>query len=191
MDTKSVGVSDEFAAREARKRGDVDFLLRILVNGDRIGRLAAAQDLGSLRSTRAVEPLLRCIRASDELLQVSALKALGKIRDRSVAAEVFEVAASDESLGVRATAAETLARLGDQRAADLLAAILMGGAGKRHARSYRRWAAKLLAELYGAGAIQHLEVAKEQAGPLERWQLGLTVRRLRSSHAWARWRLGQ
>jgi hypothetical protein len=73
----------------------------------------------------------------------------------------------------------------------LLAAILVGEPDERHARSYRRWAAKLLAELFGAEAIQHLEAAKRQAGFLERWQLGLTVRRLRSSHLWTRWRFGQ
>jgi HEAT repeat protein len=118
--------SDETAAREARNRGDVETLLRILVNGDRIGRLAAAQDLGELKSKRAVQPLLRFTQASDELLQVSALKALAKIGDGAAAPEVFALASSDEPLGVRATAAETLARIGDDRAIGLLAAIAAG-----------------------------------------------------------------
>jgi HEAT repeat protein len=166
------------AAREARKRGDVDALLHILAGTDRIGRLAAAQDLGELRDTRAVVPLVRCLQASDELLQVSALKALARIGDRSVLQDVFDVATGDEPLGVRATASETLGRLGDERAAGLLGAILAGKPNP-YPRSYRRWAAKLLIDLYGAEAIPHLEAARAKGGLLERWRVKRAISALR------------
>jgi HEAT repeat protein len=181
MGAKSVGTNDHLAAREARSSGDVEALLQILAHGDRIGRLTAARGLGSLQSTKAVRPLIRCIRANDELLQVSALKALAQIGDQGAVADVFEVATWDESLGVRATAAETLARLGDDRAPELLGSILVGEQDELHSRSYRRWAVKLLVESVGARAIPHLEAAKERAGPLERLQLRLAITALKRS----------
>ncbi len=166
------------AAREARERGDVDFLLSLLTDTHRLGRLAAAQDLGELRSKRAVGPLVRCLQAADEGLQVSALKALAKIGDRSVVPEVFEVATGEDSFGVRATAAETLGRLDDRRAASVLGAML-GERDSPYPRSYRKWATKLLVELGGTEAIPHLEAARSGAGLLGRWRLRRAVNALR------------
>jgi HEAT repeat protein len=166
------------AAYEARQRDDVDFLLRLLASGDQLGRSAAAQSLGDLRSERAVEPLVRCLQATDEGLRVSALKALAKIGDTSVVPQVFEIATGEDSFGVRATAAETLGRLGDRRAASVLGAMFRESDSPSPG-SYRKWAVKLLVELGGTEAIPDLEAARTGVGPLGRWRLRRAITALR------------
>jgi HEAT repeat protein len=166
------------AAFEARERGDVDFLLRLLADVDPLGRSAAAQNLGDLGTKRAVEPLVRCLQATHEGLRISALKALAKIGDTSVVPEVLEIATGDDSFGVRATAAETLGRLGDRRAASVLGAMF-GESDIPSPGSFRKWAARLLLELGGTEAIPDLEVAISSAGLLGRWRLRRTINALR------------
>lgn len=164
-------------AREARERGDVDLLLELLSSTDRIARLAAAQDLGALRSERAVKPLVRCLQANDELLQVSALKALAKIGDNSATPDVYLAATEGSSAGIRATAAETLAALGDRRAVSIVAAML-NEPNNPYPRSHRNWAGKLLVELRGTEALAELRTALSEASFSRRWHLRRVVRRL-------------
>jgi HEAT repeat protein len=180
MDAEGSRLDDHpgLAAREARKRGDVDSLLDLLAHTDRIARIAAAQDLGALKSTRAVGPLVRCLQANDELLQVSALKALANIGDRSVVQDVFDLATGNEPPGVRATAAETLGRLGDRRAIAVLSTILSESTNP-YPRSYRKRAAKLLLEFRGTEALPTLEAATAGAGPMTRLRLKRIIKILK------------
>lgn len=164
-------------ARAARERGDVDRLLDLLSSTDRIARLAAAQDLGALRSARAVKPLVRCLQANDELLQVSALKALAKIGDNSSIPDVYLAAIEGASAGVRATAAETLAALGDRRAVRIVAAML-NEPNNPYPRSHRKWAGKLLVELRGTEALSELRTSLSQASFSRRWEIRRVVRQL-------------
>jgi HEAT repeat protein len=166
------------AAREARERDDVDYLLRLLTDADPLGRSAAAQNLGDLRSERAVAPLVRCLQAVDSGLQVSALNALAKIGDKSAVPEIYEVATGEESFGVRAAAAEALVRLGDRRAVNVLGAMLREP-DNPHPRSSLKWATKLLVELGGAEAIPDLEAAKLGTGLVGKWRLRSAVAALR------------
>jgi HEAT repeat protein len=160
------------------EEADIDPLLIRLADTDRRTRIVALYDLGETRSVRAVLPLIRCLQASDEIMQCGALKALAKFGDTSVVPEVFEVATGGETVGVRATAIETLAALGDRRAVGLLGA-LMREASSPH--SYRKWATKLLVELDGTEAIPDLRASIEPAGALERWRLRRAIAALRRS----------
>jgi HEAT repeat protein len=143
-----------------------------------MGRISAAHGLGDVGDARAVVPLVRCLQANDQLLRVSALKALAKIGEASAASAVFDVASSDDSFGVRVTAAETLARLGDPRSVALLGSLLLEEKGQ-YSRSFPKWAAKLLVELDGFEAIPQLEAVRRQSRPLTRLRLRRAIRTLR------------
>jgi HEAT repeat protein len=173
-------VSRDYGVAEAEAREDVDALVGQLANTDRFTRLGAAQALGRLGRREAVRPLLRCLQAGDELLQVSALKALANIGDDGVSDPVFEVATTNDSFGVRATAAETLARLGDQRAVPLIVAPLLDGATP-YPRSYRKWATSLLVEIHATDAIPDLERARLTSGPLGRRRINAAIRSLKAT----------
>jgi len=167
------------AARDARKRGDIDFLLGLLTDTDWLARSAAAQNLGELRDPRAVTALTRCLQAADGGLRISALKALAKIGDGRVIPEVFETAFGDELFGVRATAAETLARLGDRRGIALLTRMLTDPTEKCP-QSYFNWGTRLLVDLKGVEAIPDLEDAALSAGFRRTLRIRRTIRALRS-----------
>jgi hypothetical protein len=79
------------------------------------------------------------------------LKALAKLGHAEVADAVHEVAITDESFGVRATAAETLSHLGDPRGFPLLFDQLWA-ADNPWPHSYR-WLAKLTVELDAANTV--------------------------------------
>jgi HEAT repeat protein len=164
---------------EAEGRGDIGALVDLLSDTNRITRLGAAQALGRLESREAVRPLLRCLQAADELVRLSALKALAKIGDSGVSDAVFEVATTDDSFGVRTTAAETLARLGDPRAFPLIVAPLLDGTAP-HRRGYGKWATRLLVELDATEAIPDLERASLAVGPVTRRRINAAIRSLRT-----------
>ena len=110
------------------------------------------------------------------------MKALASIGDPAAIDAVFEVAVSDESFGVRATAAETLVRLGDPRAVDVLGSMLLEAEG-RYATSYPKWAAKQLVEIGDPRAIPMLDQAARRARPLTRARLRRAMRRLKGADA--------
>jgi HEAT repeat protein len=164
--------------RNARDRGDVQELINHLRDTDRFSRLGAAQALGSLGDQSAVLPLLRCLHAHDELLQVSALKALAAIGDAGAIPDVFATATGDASFGVRSTAAETLARLGDERGVPLLTAMVLA-TDNPYPASYLRWLLKLLVQLRAFEAISALRTIEKNAGFVGRLRLRLGIRTLR------------
>jgi HEAT repeat protein len=142
-------------------------------------RLAAAQALGDSGNRSAVPSLLPCLRARDELMQVSALKALAALGDPAATAAVAEIAAGAEPFGVRATAAETLAALGDQRAPAILAELLVDPANP-YPRSYAKWASRLLIQLRAVETIPALRAAQQRTGWRIRRRLERTIRTLES-----------
>jgi HEAT repeat protein len=151
----------------------------MLIGTDLYGRRSAALALGDIRSTEAVAPLIRCLVARDEALRNAALKALAEIGDDAAVDAVFEVAVSDESFGVRGTAAQTLMRLKDPRAVDILGSMLLEADG-RYARSYPKWAAKQLVEIGDPRAIPMLDNAARSARGLTKLRLRRAMRRLKS-----------
>ena len=91
--------------------------------------------------------------------------------------EVHELAARDESFGVRTTAAETLSRLGDPRGIRLLLAMLWER-DNPWPQSYRKYLAKVLVEMRATEAVPELSAAKSGARPLARWRLSQAIRAL-------------
>jgi hypothetical protein len=80
---------------------------------------------------------------------------------------------------VRATAIETLASLGDRRAAALLGKLVREEAFST--RFNTKWATTLLVELGGTEAIPDLEASVKSAGALRRWRLRRAITALRKS----------
>jgi HEAT repeat protein len=118
-------------AGAARRRGDIDALLDLLVGTDRNERISAAYNLGEIKATEAVGPLVRCLRAHDWVVRSSAVTALAKIGDRQAIPDILEVGAEDESIDVRVAAMTALISLGDETVADLILAALAAVAARR------------------------------------------------------------
>src|SRR5450432_2860254 len=122
-------------ACDAHSRGDLQVLMATLNGTDLMGRVAAANYLGELEVRDAVPPLVRCLEASDALLRMAVLKALGRIGDISVADDVLRVGLDDPDFLVRCAAAEALVALSDRRAASVLCALL--DADAKHPQRFR------------------------------------------------------
>ena len=110
----------------ARKQGDIDFLIGSLTDTDQHVRWVAANELGELRATSAVDDLLRWAEdASDDTFRAACVVALGKIGDVR-AIDALHGIASDSStwFGVRTQAMAALGVLGDRRAVPMLVAVV-------------------------------------------------------------------
>lgn len=99
------------ASTEARVRGDLSELLRLLADTDRVTRLGAAQELGKLGDPAGVAPLIRTLQANDDLLRNSAIKALARIAQPEVIPALLETATTDPAWSVRVCAIDALATL--------------------------------------------------------------------------------
>lgn len=162
-------------------------------------RVSAAFALGDLGDPAAVGPLLRCLRANDDLLRNASVKALATIGDRSAVSPLIEVATADEASGVRITAIDALASLGEPRGIQMLVELaldpspLLSGVSrtfKSHvssryqprlaARRIRAWALKRLRELHAVEALGRLEASRPPRSPLLRLRFIRTLRVLRT-----------
>jgi len=83
----------------------------------------AAEALGKIGDTRAVEPLSKALSDESENIRKSAAKVLGKIGDTR-AVEPLSKALSDESESIRASAAKALGDIGDAQAVEPLIQLL-------------------------------------------------------------------
>jgi len=188
MTSSKRGPSPGYLARQARKRGDIDYLVELLSNTEWLARVSAAQELGKLGDPAAVPALMRCLNVSDPILKLSALKALGRIGDPRAAPDVFAIAEdSNEALYARSVAAEIALRLGERGGLLVIASLLSERPKPRtsrrdlpspHARKLRRWALGLIREFDGVEAIPSLERAMSYAGPLGRYQISRLIRNL-------------
>ena len=188
-----------YLARQARKRGDTGYLIGMLTDTEWLARASAAQELGKLGDSAGVEPLLRLLRADDDLLRTSVVKALAKIGDRSAVPALLDVATTDASSSVRHTAIDALASLGDPRGIEMLAQLAVDpsrldeGADRTFKlsvtdnsqvpidnRRLRVWALKRLRELHAVEAAPLLESSRPPRSLLLRLQFRRTLRALRS-----------
>jgi hypothetical protein len=192
-------------AGDARERGDLATLLDLLADTDQLTRCGAAQQLGKLGDPAAVPDLIRALGAADDGLRVSAIKSLAMIADPAALTPLVEVARSDAASGVRVTAADALATLGDLRGIDMLIALaldpepemivtsdrnfrlaegsrffahFMSGTEAEIAHT-RRWALKRLRELHAADAVTRLNAAPRPRSLRTRFALSRTLRALR------------
>ena len=188
-----------YLAREARKRGDTSYLIGMLTDTEWLARASAAQELGKLGDSAGVAPLVCCLRADDDLLRTSVVKALAKIGDRSAVPALFDVATTDPASSVRHAAIDALASIGDPRGIEMLAQLAVDpsrldeGADRTFkvsvtdsshvtisSRRLRSWAFKRLRELHAVEAAPLLERSRPPRSLLLRLQLRRTLRALRS-----------
>lgn len=87
-------------------------------------RSSAALHLGKIDSADVVPALIEILDDPSSDVRMSALKSLGRTGDERAVARVAEAALSDPALGPSNYAIETLAKLGDPRAAPLLLSLL-------------------------------------------------------------------
>jgi HEAT repeat protein len=185
--------------RTAEERGDVTVLCELLAATKPITRVSAAFALGDLGDAAAVGPLLRCLQANDDLVRNAALTALGKIGDHSAVPTLIEVAKTDEASGVRTTAIDALATLGEPRGIEMLTdlatdpAPLLASATRTFrtpvtnrrqvridARRVRGWALKRLRELHAVEALDRLEASPRPRSLRLRFRYMQTLRALRA-----------
>jgi len=109
-------------------------------------RANAAEALGRLRDTRAVEPLIAALEDRDRNVQTAAAISLGQIGDVQ-AVEPLSGALQHGSAGVRLAAASSLAELGDDRALDPLTRCAADDPDQQVRRAAAEAAAKIKARL--------------------------------------------
>lgn len=174
---------------DARRRGDVGYLLNALASPDLMTRRVAARALGELMSEAAITPLLRLVKhAADPGLRAVAVRALGRIGDTRVTPALLDVAEGEPSFRFRVTVTDTLADLGDRSVVPFLESVVVDrklgerlSISRGEARRTRYWAARRLADLCGVDALPALERAKSAASVRERWQIRKTARQLRKA----------
>lgn len=167
------------AAREARRRGDVEFLISLLTTStEKRARVAAARQLGKLGNPDGVPALIRALQAVDQAVKMAALRALAEIGDPRGIDPVFDVAARpSESFDVRGTAAHALLRLNDRRGVAALSA-LFDVENVKYRSSFMKWAVRLLVDAKGVEALPELRAARSSAGRLDRLRLDRAIRTL-------------
>jgi hypothetical protein len=172
-------------ARALRKQNDVDGLLELLPGSDRFARYGAAWHLSELGVAQAVDPLMRCLGDSDDLVRMSFLKALGRLGDPRASNAVFHVAINDREFGVRCSAAEALVELHDPRSVEAFQLLLdeftrnprlATGSSNR----FIKWACERLIELKGSQALPQLIQATTSAGIRDGRRLRATIASLES-----------
>jgi HEAT repeat protein len=162
-------------------------------------RLGAAAWLGDLGAQRAVPALVQNLRVRDDLDRNSAVIALRDIGDRSAVPPLLELAQEDEAAGVRASAIDAVATLGDERGVKMLIQLavdptnllatcsrnldldlpVVAKAHRGDLGRYSRWATKRLCELHVVEAVPNLEAALPSVDPRTRLRLRRAIRRLR------------
>lgn len=183
------------AARDAARRGDVDYLIDALIDPEARGH--AALRLGDLRERRAVPALIRNLGVRNDLDRNGTIKALGKIGDPSAIPALLEVAEEDEAAGVRTTAIDSLVKLGSPQGAKMLAQLaidpspLLSTCSRnfdaptvrelttQRLHQIRKWAAKRLRELHVTDAAPELRAALGTVDGRHRMRLRRTIRSLR------------
>jgi HEAT repeat protein len=167
-----------YAGAPSPGTGDVETLLDLLGSTKRLERVYAVANLGETDDPRVRVALLRCLSASDDNLRVGALKALTKLAVVDAVPDMYEVATTDESDGVRVTAIQGLIALDDPRGVGL-AVEMLGRSDLPWPRWYGRWATKKVVELGAVEAVPGLERAARVQGPITRLRIRRAIRALR------------
>jgi HEAT repeat protein len=148
---------DEVGARYWMAKGDWEKCVAIgapavepLIGELQYGGWQAAEVLGQIGDTRAVEPLIAALKDEDSFVRWQAAEALGQIGDTR-AVEPLIAALKDESKQVRGPAAEALRRIGDARTVESLIAAL-----KDESKQVRGPAAEVLGQIGNPRAVEPL-----------------------------------
>lgn len=182
------------AAREAARKGDIDYLIDGLTDPEM--RVSAARQLGKLGAREAVPGLIRNLRAQSDGCRMAAVRALGKIGDPSAIPALLEVAQEDEAMGVRTQAIDSLARLGAPEGVEMFTQLAVDPAPllatcvresdlhqelhPKHLHWMRKWAAKRLRELHATESAPALQAALRTVDRRHRMRLRRTIRALQN-----------
>lgn len=167
-------LADKRRVYEAIQARDVDALIGALVDPE--NRAWAATHLGKLGDERAVEPLIRLLRARDFGTRVAAAKALGKLRAREAIPALVESVDEGPEDVMRAWSIDALGKIGSDEVVPKLIETL----GSEH-RGLRRTAAAALAEIGDQEAIPALEEAASRESWRERRFYRQAIRRLKQT----------
>jgi hypothetical protein len=183
----------------AFRDSDITAEIANLGDGELRGRAAIA--LGANRAHTAVPALLRSLDSTDDGDRILVIKALWEIGDDAALPELTRIARQDEAVGVRVTAIDALASLGDRDGRKMLARLaldpdsVLTGASRyaNHVpawarflgvgvnRQTRRWAAKRLVKLRATEVLPVLtQSPRPDVGLIHALRLWWTVRALRS-----------
>lgn len=110
--------TDELTERRLKK------WLETLEDPDVSAAANAAEKLGKLGHTGAVQPLVKAMKTRSELVAAAAARALGDLHDRSAVAALIDVAKNHDEAIVRTAAIQSLGMIGDARAVIPLSQIL-------------------------------------------------------------------
>jgi HEAT repeat protein len=194
MSSASNSAHPGLAARDAARRGDIDYLIDGLEDPEM--RRSAARHLGKLRVREAVPGLIRNLRASDDGSRMAAIKALGKIGDPAAVPALLEIAREDEAAGVRTQAIDSLARLGEPEGVEMFAQLavdpspLLATCARnshvrglrelqpKHLRMMRKWAVRRVRELHAIDAAPALTAALGTVDWRHRMRLRRTIKSL-------------
>jgi HEAT repeat protein len=102
---------------------DANKLIQDLNDSSPVVRIAAAEALGKLNDTRAVEPLIQALNDEDVRVRWHAIVSLGKLNDTR-AVEPLIQSLNDEDWMVQGAAAHVLGNLNDTRAVEPLIRLI-------------------------------------------------------------------
>lgn len=168
--------TDEGLRRIGRLRRDRDvegLALEISKSRPLLVRYAAARALGKLGDPRALEALALAVRDEHKDVRIAAIRSLAAIDDPA-AIEVLLEARQDPHPIAREWALGGLAQHRVREAVPDLEMYLENPSWYR-----RRWAARLLALIGDARALEALERARRAERIPRRWVLGRSIRALR------------
>jgi len=153
-----MGIFGKPNVEKLEARRDVQGLLRALSYPKHSGvRRGAAEALGRIGDSRAVEPLIAALKDEDFLVRGAAAQALGEIGDLR-AVEPLAAALKDEE-HTRSCAADALWRLGTPAVEPLIAAL------KDEDFLVRRWAAVTLGHIGSRRAVEPLAATLKDSYP--------------------------
>lgn len=144
-----------------------EILLRLLTDPNQRIRAAAAQYLAEAGLVQSVQPLLKLLTEDKEnQVRIAAVYALGLLGAREALETILEILKNkNEDSGLRGSAAEALADIGDTRAIDPLMEALSD-----ESVEVRFWSVFALGELGDASVLPALQKIEEtDGGFLEGW----------------------
>ncbi len=139
--------------QDAKRRGDVDFLIAALRDPEH--RTGVAESLADMGAVAAIPPLIRLLDAADPHVRSTAARALGRLGASEALIRLREIALEDEEAFVRAWAIDALGHLGDARAVDFLLPLLRDDSAR-----VRGATALALGQLGDLRALEPLQVAR-------------------------------
>ena len=142
---------------QAEVKDKVNNLIQKLQSKHAHTRAMAVKELGKIKDTRVVVPLINALKDTDSYVRGQAAWELGEIRDAQAVPQLISVLGNDDFVYVRFEAARALGKIKDVRSVQPLINAL-----KDEARDIREEAAEALIEIGNPATDQMLQALKEK-----------------------------